>query len=111
MKFKARLGPNEGQKSVRVLNRIVSWDDQGLVYEPDQRHAEIIVRDLGLEHANPMCTPGLSEKVQEDEAELDSEWATKYRALVAHAIYLAQDRPELAYAAEEAFPDISVSDD
>ncbi len=38
-------GPKD-DKSTRRLNRIVSWDEQGITYECDQRHAEIIVKQL-----------------------------------------------------------------
>jgi hypothetical protein len=49
VKVKGRIGPGkEDEKSMRVLNRIVEWTEQGIEYETDQRHAEIIVRDLGL---------------------------------------------------------------
>jgi hypothetical protein len=49
VKIKGRIGPGkEDMKSMRVLNRIVEWTEGGITYEADQRHAEIIVRDLGL---------------------------------------------------------------
>ena len=35
-------------KGVRILNRIVTWDEEGIRYEVDQRHADIIIRQLGL---------------------------------------------------------------
>ncbi len=34
---------------VRILNRVLEWTDQGLISEADQRHADIIVKDMGLE--------------------------------------------------------------
>jgi hypothetical protein len=51
VKFKARLGEGEGDdKGVECLNRVMEWvDHEGVRYEADQRHAEIIVRELGLE--------------------------------------------------------------
>ena len=39
-------GENGDLKKMRVLNRIFEWTDGGITYEPDARHAEIIVRDL-----------------------------------------------------------------
>lgn len=43
VKFRARLGPGErDDKTVRILNRIVTWTEEGIEYEADQRHAEII---------------------------------------------------------------------
>ena len=47
VKFRGRLGPEEkDDKSIRILNRVVEWGPDGIRYEADQRHAEIIVRDL-----------------------------------------------------------------
>eukprot|EP00973_Karenia_brevis_P061009 8483342-Karenia_brevis.AAC.1 len=48
------VGPEEDdEKQLKVLNRIITYTDEGIEYEPDPRHAEIIVRDLGLENCNP----------------------------------------------------------
>ena len=49
VKFRGRLGPNDNDdKSIRILNRIVEWTDNGIKYEADQRHAELIVKGLGF---------------------------------------------------------------
>ena len=43
------MGPgNNDDKSIRLLNRIITWDEEGTRWEGDQRHAEILVRELGL---------------------------------------------------------------
>ena len=43
------LGPEVSQeREIRVLDRVIQWEADGLVYEPDQRHAEMIVREFGL---------------------------------------------------------------
>ncbi len=56
------LGPKQHhQRQVRILNRVVSWSEEGLQYEADQRHAEIMVEQLGLEKAKPLATPGTRE--------------------------------------------------
>ena len=49
------------KQSVSILNRIVRWIESGFEYEPDQLHAEIVVRDLGLEQAKAVATPGTKE--------------------------------------------------
>ncbi len=46
VKFKGRLGRGK-LGAVRILNRFVIVTERGLEYEADQRHAELIVRDLG----------------------------------------------------------------
>ena len=41
---------------IRVLNRISRRSADGLEYEPDQRHVEILIAELGLENAKPVGT-------------------------------------------------------
>ena len=49
VKFRGRLGPDHGDdKAVRILNRILTWTNEGIRYEVDQRHAEIIIRCVKL---------------------------------------------------------------
>ena len=49
VKFRARLGPEDKyDKSVRLLNRIIEWTPEGIRYEADQRHAELILKDMGV---------------------------------------------------------------
>ena len=41
VKIRGRLGPEANdQKSVRILNRIITWNKDRIQYEADQRHAE-----------------------------------------------------------------------
>ena len=52
---------NEEQPEIqegRVLNRIIRWTNEGWEIEPDQRHAAIIVHELGLSESKPVSTPG-----------------------------------------------------
>ena len=44
---------------MRVLNRIVRITDDGLLYEADPRHAELLAKSLNLENCNKMVTPGV----------------------------------------------------
>ena len=64
MKFRGRLGPRrEDDKSVRILNRTIQWDEDAILYEADQRHAELILRQLGMDATtNPVTTPGVKAK-------------------------------------------------
>eukprot|EP00969_Alexandrium_andersonii_P206501 9123107-Alexandrium_andersonii.AAC.1 len=83
---------------MRVLDRIAFWTDEGVRHEADQRHAELIVKGLGMKgDSKGGVTPGIG-ATQEDEGdgeELDPEEATRCRALAARANYLAQDRPNV----------------
>ena len=116
------LGPrNDQSQEVRILNRIIRWTSGGLTYEADQRHAEILIKELGLENSKPVSTPGAREDivkasyviidddnkpvndVEDDKAGelLSKQDATKYRGLAARANFLSQDRADLQYATKE----------
>ena len=106
VKFRARLGPSTtDDKAVRVLNRVITWTPNGILYEPDQRHADLVVQALDLANAQPVCTPGTrnSDKVTNpiDNVTLSAADSTKYRAAVARANYLAADRSDIAFAVKE----------
>jgi hypothetical protein len=47
----------DDEKELKVLNRFISVVEGGYTYEPDVRHAEILVRELGLEGAKKVSTP------------------------------------------------------
>ena len=54
------LGPGARHaKQMRVLNRILSWTSDGITYEADQRHAELLVEAMGV--TRPVSTPGSRE--------------------------------------------------
>ena len=74
------------------------------------RHAELIVEQLGLEHANAVSTPGIASLVagpaegdeDEDEEELLSPIeATAFRTIAARCNYLQPDRSDIHYAFKE----------
>ena len=104
VKFRGRMGPEkEDTKSMRLLNRIIQWNEEGIQYEADQRHAEIIVREMGIKQGKKdIVTPGTKgESKEEDQRELDAFHATKYRAMTARGNYLAQDRSDIQFAVKE----------
>ena len=48
-KHRGRIGPADGDlKEMRILNRIVTWTDDGTQYEGDQRHVEICMQEFGI---------------------------------------------------------------
>ena len=69
-KQKGRLGLRpEDCKEMRVLNRIVRVTDNGLLYEADPRHAEMLIKAFDLGEAKSVVTPGI--KVVDEEADPD----------------------------------------
>ena len=41
---------------------MLRWTEQGIKYEADPRHAEIIIKDLNLDKAKSVTTPGTKEE-------------------------------------------------
>ena len=88
---------------MRILNRIVTWTDEGVRYEGDQRHVEIGLEELGLmEGSRSVSTPSEKEKITEEGGkELDREESRLYRGLVARLNYLAQERSDITCSVKE----------
>ena len=49
------------------MNKIVRWTPAGIELEADPRHAEIVIRELGLEQAKPVTTPGAKPPKEDQE--------------------------------------------
>ncbi|MFM7980765.1 MAG: hypothetical protein ACKPKO_15740, partial [Candidatus Fonsibacter sp.] len=48
-KVEGRLGPGKLEvNTMRALDRLIYWTEEGIEYEADQRHAEIMVSEFGL---------------------------------------------------------------
>ena len=67
MKTKTLGSGAEDAKEVRILNNVIRMPDDGVELEADPRHAELIVRELGLEGCKPSKAPGA--KIIEGRAE------------------------------------------
>ena len=106
LEVRARMGP-PGMPGVRqhcvILNRLVTWDVNGIQWESDSRHVEILMKEL--EVRGTVTTPLTKEAIMREEYELEDhlepEGVTKYRSLAMRIGYLAQDRPDLLRATRE----------
>ena len=68
------MGPKAHHtKQARFLNRIVTWEPEGIMYEPDPRHGELIIRQLGLEKANSLKVPMVREETRRMKKELEQD--------------------------------------
>ena len=70
IKVRAVLGAKcDDAKEVRILNRYVRWNSKGgqnwIEYEPDLRHAELIIKSLKLESAKGVTTPSVKKKLED----------------------------------------------
>ena len=45
-------------REVKILNQIVRWTSTGIELEAEPRHADIVIRELGLEQARSSAAPG-----------------------------------------------------
>ena len=51
------LGHDEGQeKEVEILSRVIRWTTEGLEYEADQRHADLLVKEMGVGYSREVAT-------------------------------------------------------
>ena len=118
-KFEAEtcvLGPEKGlDREATCPKRKLLWSAEGIRYEPDPKHASIIMEETGTENSKAVTTPmshaDLKElaSVLQDNGEIheveymDDEAAKKFRAVAARANYLAQDRTDLQQACRCVF--------
>ena len=78
-----RLGPGgeRGYKpEIRVLNRTLRWRLDGIQYEPDQRHVEMIVQAVGVSSAKSVSTPIVTMPKENIEDEEEKEVMNKEAA-------------------------------
>ena len=102
------LGFDEGDdKEIHFLNRLIRVGThqgrQAVFLEPDRRHVDLLIRNLGLENAKGVDTPDLKKPVEQQMLESKSTLLTKdlasmFRSSVMRAAYLSQDRPDLSHA-------------
>ena len=61
------IGPDARQQlEARVLNRVIRWEDTGITWEPDPRHVEIMIEQMGLKGAKQLKIPGVKEEKKSD---------------------------------------------
>ena len=93
------LGPSQYHdcvQSIRVLGRIVEWTDEGISWEADPRHAELIRKSFGVT-GRSVSTSKVKDRLDDMEGEisLGEEAAGRYRANTMRAQYLSSDRLEI----------------
>ena len=98
-------GHEKGErKEVRILNRIIRAVDDGWEYEADQRHAEMLIGEMGLKEASGVGAPEEDEKMwerEENDVELNGDEARQFRGTAARGNYLGSDRVDIQYAVKE----------
>ena len=93
------LGCHESRnpwKSFRVLGRVVEWNANGITWEADPRHAELMRKSFGVT-SRSVTSPGVSDKLTDIEGEvpIDKGASDRYRAKTMRAQFLSNDRPDV----------------
>jgi hypothetical protein len=61
------IGPDPGQQlEARVLKRVIRWEETGITWERDPRHAEIMIEQMGLKGGRSLKIPGVKEEKKTD---------------------------------------------
>ena len=89
-------------RTLRYVNGHGRQEDR-IELEGDIRHSELIVKQLGLQKAKPVTTPAVrrsSSEAEEDRhsPKLSSADTSLFRSVTMRAVYLAQDRQDIAEA-------------
>ena len=97
------LGPPGTPETIQ--DRIITWKEDGVCWEPDARHAELVIALLGDGPRGAKVTTPLAKWAMDNlkdaagtTSSLSEEEAAQYRSVAMHAAYLAQDRPDLQVA-------------
>ena len=101
-KMRGRIGPRStDSRECRVLNRYIRWPEgRDPEYEADPRHAQVILRDLGIEGGKEVTSPIVKRDLHND-GELKGKDCTTFRSLTMRGSYLGQDRYDLQHAIKE----------
>lgn len=86
---------------MRIFNRCLEWQLDGLYLGADPRHAELAVAELGMNNNTPMSTPAVKTDPDPLSPKLDAQEATLFTRVVARCNFLAADRTDLQYSAKD----------
>ena len=88
--IKAKLISYGSTERIKALNRRLHWTKRGIVYQP--KHADVLVKDLGLEHGNSLRAPAVHDAIYDERGPLNQSQSSNYRSPVARCLFLSQNR-------------------
>ena len=97
------LGPSGNHdcvQSMRVLGRLVEWTVEGIAWEADPRHAELIRKSFGVT-GRSVTPPGVIDKLDDIEGEAPIDEESADCASTMRAQYLSSDRPKMQVECRE----------
>ncbi len=113
IKVRGILGGERGDdEEITILNRKLSWRNGVIEYEADEKHAQEIIRQMGLADDSrgleaPAEKMDVTECTEESE-KMDIAEAKAYRGLAARGNYLGQDRMDIQFATKESCRSMAV---
>ena len=77
---------------MRVLNRILRITSDGLMYEADRRHVELLAKSMGLETCKPVSMPGIKRDFNESVLDIVLDQFDEEAPVVTAPITSSKDR-------------------
>ena len=72
---------SKDKKEIRILNKVVRYTSKGIELEADPRHAEIVIKELGLKNAKANKVPG-SKAVVSRKTKMEEQMPEEVRVLL-----------------------------
>ena len=101
IKVRGRIGEHLLLKDMKMLNKIVTLTDKGILYEADPRDAELLVRNMSV--TNSVATPGGKDGDLENQAPKDQKAAQVASAM--EGKWLEPMATEIAAVGQQKGPD------
>ena len=100
--FEANRTNVQRRQTMTIPNRCLEWNTDGIHYETDPKHVEIVIRELKIENAKPVVGPNIkTTQLTDDENPHFARESSKVRQLIAMCNFIAQYRPDAHYAVKE----------
>ena len=101
-KVRGIVGPDPSDmKAIVILNRILQWTEDGITLEADQRHVELILKQMEMEKCNGSEITGGAVKPESDGEKLNDVQGRNFRSMAARCNFMASDRVDLQFACKE----------
>lgn len=111
-KVRGIVGPDPSDmKAIVILNRILQWTEDGITLEADQRHVELILKQMEMERCNGSEITGGAVKPESDGEKLNDVQGRHFRSMAARCNFMASDRVDLQFACKEICRRMSVTCD
>jgi hypothetical protein len=102
LKIQKVSGDPKHDQVAKFLNRTIKITDEGIQVQGDDKHAQILLKEWGMENCNGLDNPMASKSKEcleeRDPMNVDEAW--RYRRAAARINYMAQDRADLGVAAK-----------